>query len=223
MKKVILFGASVLLMMSSISCNDAVESRDEKIIQNAQQNSELDRLFIASKKIQKELSSNPNVVAKIRNGVKITSKGEVQYIDQETLDYLLDVADLSDLNISLNQVNDVISQNIAVQQMGYLETIENIEYSLEAKNYLQKIIIDKKAIDDIADKVEFINLSENEKQVVIKANETMAMYSQAEAGIMSDGFATGSILGNALGNLICGPACGLAGWLIGGIVGDMLK
>ena len=179
---------------------------------------EIQRLKDGMVIIQKELNNNPNLLSNMRSYSR-TNTGTNQYIDQASLDYLLASAGLSDLNISLTEVNELISENLYAKNLGYAEFIEDeLNYTSKTKEMLHTIIINKQVIDDLNNNIDYNSLQLNEKQIILQVNETMRV---SDASV--DGFAVGSSVGCAVGWVACGPPCGLVGWLVGGLIGSQTK
>lgn len=225
MKKLLL---GVMLFSSLIVNNscDSSEIVENKTIKSSN-SKQIKKLMKSAFLIQKELKSNDKLLSRIRNNAKINGRS-VQYIDQETLDYIKDIGGISDVDINLEQVNLIIAENLEAREIGYGDYIDNMNYSETTKSYLQSFINETEPIEDLTSQPEFLSLTSNDQNMLINVNETMDIYNNQIAQtyrieFMSEGFCVGSSVGNAVGNVLCGPPCGIAGWIIGGILGDALK
>lgn len=208
-------------MISMLSIFISCEKEDAKTVVSNEvltARNEIQRLKDGMVIIQKELNNNPNLLSNMRSYSR-TITGTNQYIDQASLDYLLASAGLSDLNISLTEVNELISENLYAKNLGYAEFIEDeLNYTSKTKEMLHTIIINKQVIDDLNNNIDYNSLQLNEKQIILQVNETMRV---SDASV--DGFAVGSSVGCAVGWVACGPPCGLVGWLVGGLIGSQTK
>ncbi|PQJ13723.1 hypothetical protein [Nonlabens xylanidelens] len=179
------------------------------------------------KAIQNELTNNNELIDKIRNNAALKSSGnDQQFIDQESLDYLLDVAGVSNLEISLEEVNSLIGESLAAQDLGYDIYIQNnIAMSSQAKFYLEDIVNNETFIVGLEQQQSFLNLSNEEQNILVGVNNYAKNYiTKSKDPFFNDGFWVGSSVGSALGLSIpfC-PPCGLVGWIVGGIVGSLTK
>ena len=88
MKKLLL---GVMLFSSLIVNNscDSSEIVENKTIKSSN-SKQIKKLMKSAFLIQKELKSNDKLLSRIRNNAKINGRS-VQYIDQETLDYIKDI------------------------------------------------------------------------------------------------------------------------------------
>lgn len=218
MKKVVTLICFVSLAVST-SCNREVsEISRERVEVNNLQKREYSKMLLAMRKLGNEMKNSGKLSAKVSKGEK------VEYIDKETFDRILNESGLSELNISFEQFNELVEQNIRIREMGYKKAIVNSNYSTIAKKYLLNFLESGTYIKDLTSQEDFLKLSKMEQQVIFETNETILNYSNK--GIASregGGFWEGSAIGSAIGNLLCGPICGIAGWIIGGAVGELLN
>lgn len=133
MKKLLL---GVMLFSSLIVNNscDSSEIVENKTIKSSN-SKQIKKLMKSAFLIQKELKSNDKLLSRIRNNAKINGRS-VQYIDQETLDYIKDIGGISDVDINLEQVNLIIAENLEAREIGYGDYIDNMNYSETTKSYL---------------------------------------------------------------------------------------
>jgi hypothetical protein len=106
------------MLFSSLIVNNSCDSSE--IVENktikSSNSKQIKKLMKSAFLIQKELKSNDKLLSRIRNNAKINGRS-VQYIDQETLDYIKDIGGISDVDINLEQVNLIIAENLEAREI----------------------------------------------------------------------------------------------------------
>jgi hypothetical protein len=217
-----------LLLLCFLSTTiQSCTANEEPTEQVADQTLEDVNLFKSMNAIQNELSNNKELVNKIRNSFVLKSSGSSQqFIDQQSLDYLLGVAGISELEISLQEVNTIIGERLAAQNVGYDVYIQNnIVVSSSAKTYLGDIMSNETFINGLELQQQYLQLPLNEQEMLSNLNNNMKNFQNSinDDSFFNDGFWNGSSVGNLVGIVACGPLCGVAGWIIGVVIGSLTK
>jgi hypothetical protein len=165
-------------------------------------NIDVQYVYDSSMALVQEVQNNETLQNSIRNPV-INSDGSIQYIDQQTLDYMLNYVDYTDV-ISLNQVNNITSEIIKAKEIGYASYIDGMDISATAKSIVKDLLNEKRTYETPSEYPGFEELIQSEKDMLNNSYSLGEMarqnpnYSQSEvhwAAILAAGVVGFSIAG----------------------------
>ncbi|MEG2079256.1 hypothetical protein [Chryseobacterium sp.] len=127
-------------------------------------NIDVQYVYDSSMTLLQEVQSNEALQNSIRNPV-INSDGSIQYINQQTLDYMLNNVEYTDA-ISLNQVNNIASEIIKAKDIGYTNYIDGMDISATAKSIVKDLLNEKRSYKTPAEYPGFEELVQSEKDML---------------------------------------------------------
>lgn len=164
-------------------------------------------------------------------GSNVEGKGGLQTngLSQELVDEYLITAGFEPGQITVETVSEILKRIGETQNVSFESQI----YALELSSYTKEKLIEIKEtgfIDDLQNQIEFDDLPDSEKVVLLNSNSLVNEFSRAaqdgsiDVPCPSEG-CTGILIltGAAIGTAVCGPVCGVFGGVIGLIVGTSMK
>lgn len=201
MKKILsLFMSLILLTHSFVSCSPDTRANYEiEKNSNLEISNKVDFILNSYLTIQNEIATSRNLIP--------------DPLDQETIDYYADLLGLTPGSVSLEDVNEIITNYALATDQG-IETVLN-QYNLSNLTKLTLADISEgNVIENLNDLVGYNQLPLNEREIIEAANLFVS-----EAQNRDIGCSVGAFIGFVVGSFVCTPVCQIVGVIIGCSVG----
>lgn len=144
MKKVLLVLVSLTLGVIIYSCTDSNNVENQEMLTKNTYDfekyqikvGEMNKQFLT---LNENLLNNKEFLLSLRSNLEL-NRGVHQYIDQETYNNFITITGVNP-NLTLSEVNNLIYENIQAQEIGYLEYIDEANFSVKTKEFLSDIVI----------------------------------------------------------------------------------
>ncbi|MCJ7934784.1 MAG: hypothetical protein MUW56_14435 [Chryseobacterium sp.] len=228
MKKTIyMLGCLSIVLMPNIACSN-LDSNDNAVettsmaTQSGSSNFSTGKDIVdpavmvkASSIIRDEVKSDLQLVERFRNPPIVN--GKAQYVDKAILDHMITAANLTQYSsqITVDMVNRMVAESIEMQKVGFDKYMSNSKLlSPVMKDYVNRLAYDDVTIQDFQAESNFINLSDNEQNILANMDNFNTYYNSSR--LIFTGFGAG------FGMIIGGMLFGMPGMIIGGIVGGIV-
>lgn len=175
---------------------------------------DLKYVYDSSMALVDEIQKNETLLNSIRNPTE-NQDGSIQYVDRNTLDYMLNYIGYTDA-LNLNQVNNIAAEVIKLNDIGAEEYFESsTNFSESAKVIVKDFGKADRMYNNVEDYPEFNQLTKSEQEMFRTASSLAAM---SRGGI--DDPTVGYIYLSCIAvGAVIGGSAGLVGGLIGAGVG----